>query len=104
MSSAAQRMIHLYGIKPGTEAVILTGNNDGYGTALDLHDAGIKVQAIIDLRDTPIYDDIAEEAISRGIPVKTGFAVYAAHNKGAVNVTSVEVRKIVDQGICADIG
>ncbi len=41
MGSAAQRLIHLYGVKPGTRAVILTANDDGYGVALDLVEAGI---------------------------------------------------------------
>ena len=102
MSSAAQRMIHLYGIKPGSAAVILTGNNDGYGAALDLYDAGVAIQAIVDLRENPIYDNVAREAISRGLVIKTGQAVYSAHSKGAVNINTVEVRKIVREGVCAN--
>ena len=34
--SAAQRLIRLYGVRPGTRAVVLTANDDGYGVALDL--------------------------------------------------------------------
>ena len=65
MSSAAQRLIHLYGVRPGKSAVVLTGNNDGYGTALDLLDAGVEVKAIIDLRHQPEYDAVAEYAVSK---------------------------------------
>jgi sarcosine oxidase subunit alpha len=104
MSSAAQRLLHLYGVKPGSAAVILTGNNDGYGTALDLHDAGVEIQAIVDLREAPDYDDIAKAAVARGITVKTGYAVYAAHSSKAPHITSVDVRKIISQGICVDDG
>ena len=104
MSSAAQRLIHLYGIKPGSAAVILTGNNDGYGTALDLYDAGVMIKAIVDLRENPDYDEIAKAAVARGINVKTGCAVYAAHNRKASHITSVDVRKIVSQGLCANDG
>ena len=43
MSSAAQRLMHLYGVRPGKTAVILAGNNDAYGVALDLLDAGVHV-------------------------------------------------------------
>ena len=100
MSSAAQRLVHLYGVKPGSAAVILTGNNDGYGTALDLLDAGVTIQAIVDLRSNPDYDEVAKAAIARGIRVKTGYAVYAAHRKKVVHITSVEVRDIISQGIC----
>ena len=104
MSSAAQRLIHLYGIKPGSAAVILTGNSDGYGTALDLYDAGVMIKAIVDLRENPDYDEIAKAAVARGINVKTGCAVYAAHNRKASHITSVDVRKIVSQGLCANDG
>jgi len=104
MSSAAQRLLHLYGVKPGSAAVILTGNNDGYGTALDLHDAGVEIQAIVDLREAPDYDDIAKAAVARGITVKTGYAVYAAHSSKASHITSVDVRKIISQGVCVDDG
>lgn len=104
MSSAAQRLIHLYGIKPGSAAVILTGNNDGYGTALDLYDAGVMIKAIVDLRENPDYDEIAKAAVARGINVKTGCAVYAAYNRKATHITSVDVRKIVSQGLCANDG
>ena len=53
MSSAAQRLIHLYAIRPGKTAVVVTGNDDGYANALDLADAGVEVAAIVDLRDKP---------------------------------------------------
>ena len=104
MSSAAQRLLHLYGVCPGSQAVIVTGNNDGYGTALDLDDAGIKVNVIVDLREDPNYDDIAKAAVARGIRVETGATVYAAQNKGTNRVAAVDIRKIVSQGICAEQG
>ena len=104
MSSAAQRLVHLYGVRPGSQAVIVTGNNDGYGTALDLDDAGVKINAIVDLREDPNYDDIAKAAVDRGIRVETGTTVYAAKHKGANRVSSVDIRKIVSQGICAEQG
>ncbi|MBT6423260.1 MAG: FAD-dependent oxidoreductase, partial [Porticoccaceae bacterium] len=94
MSSAAQRLVHLYAVSPGSQAVIVTGNNDGYGTALDLDDAGVKVNAIVDLRDKPIYDDIAKAAVARGIRIETRMTVYAAHSKGGNHVAEVDIRKI----------
>jgi sarcosine oxidase subunit alpha len=102
MSSAAQRLIHLYGVRPGKSAVVLTGNNDGYGTALDLLDAGVEVKAIIDLRHQPEYDAVAEYAVSKGLEVKTGCAVYAANkDSSGLHLGSVEVREIIAQGVCA---
>ena len=50
LSSAARRLIRLYGVHPGTRAVVLTGDPEAYATALDLIDAGVEVAAIVDMR------------------------------------------------------
>ena len=100
LGSAAQRLMRLYGVRPGQTACVLAGNNDAYGLALDLLDAGITVAAIIEMREQPRYDEIAAAAISRGISVKTGSAVYAAHKNKAGSLQSIGIRKIDSQGIC----
>ena len=101
MSSAAQRLMHLYGVRPGKAAVVVTGNNEGYGAALDLLDAGVEVKAIIDLRQQPEYDAVAQYALSKGLNVKTGHAVYAANkDPSGLHLGSVEIREIISQGIC----
>ncbi|MFT4520397.1 MAG: sarcosine oxidase subunit alpha [Halioglobus sp.] len=105
MGSAAQRLMRLYGVRPGETAVVLTGNNDGYGIALDLIDAGVEVKAVIELRQQPQYDDIAQTLIDRGIPVRTGHAVYEALKApGKNHLGAVDVRKIISQGRCEDSG
>ena len=43
MGSAAQRLIHFYGVRPGKRAVILTANDDGYAQAIDLLKIGSEV-------------------------------------------------------------
>ncbi len=103
MSSAAQRLIHLYAVCPGQAAVIVTGNNDGYANALDLLDAGVDVKAIIDLREEPHMDSMIAAATARGIRIETGWAVYEAH-RADNHLSGVEIRKIVSPGICADRG
>ena len=75
MGSAAQRLIRLYGIRPAKRAVILAGNNEGYAVGLDLLDAGVEVAAVVELRDKPQYDDVAEALVSKGIPIRTAAPV-----------------------------
>ena len=105
LSSAAQRLIHLYGVRPGTTAVVIAGNNDGYGTALDLIDAGVNVRAVVELRQQPQYDEVARAVIDKGIPIETGSAVYEAlAAPGKNHLGSVEVRKIAGEGRCEDNG
>ena len=104
LSSAAQRLMRLYGVKPSDSAVVLTGNNDGYATALELLDAGAKVLAVIDLRESPKYNSIAKHVSSLGIRIETGHTIYAAYRRnGQRQVGSVEIRKILESGICDDI-
>lgn len=101
MSSAAQRLIHLYGIRPGRAAVIVTGNNDGYANALDLADAGVEVKAIVDLRSEPLSNAFTKAVVQRGITIKAGYAVFAAQQRRN-HLSGVDIRKIVSQGICAE--
>ena len=103
MSSAAQRLMHLYAVRPGNVAVIVTGNDDGYANALDLLDAGVTVKAIIDLRDKPNSSALTKAVAKRGIKVQSGYAVYSAKQRNN-HLCSVEVRQIIEPGICADDG
>lgn len=50
LGSATQRLLRLYGVAPGTRAVVVTANDDGWAVAADLLAAGIAVAAVADLR------------------------------------------------------
>ncbi|MFT5483176.1 MAG: sarcosine oxidase subunit alpha [Halieaceae bacterium] len=105
MSSAAQRLMRMYAVRPGRAAVVLTGNNQGYAAALDLLDAGVEVKAIVDLRAKPEYDAIAAAVILRGINIETGSTVYEAHTGSDKNhLGAVEIREILGQGVCRQSG
>ncbi|MFW5969593.1 MAG: 2Fe-2S iron-sulfur cluster-binding protein [Halofilum sp. (in: g-proteobacteria)] len=67
--SGVQRLMRLYGVKPGRRAVCITANGDGYGVALDLADAGVEVAAVVDLRERPAADPRADAIRERGIAV-----------------------------------
>jgi sarcosine oxidase subunit alpha len=74
LASAAQSYVHRFGAKPGEKGVIVTNNEGAYKTALTLHEQGIQVPAIIDLRT----DDAGEwtsKAREAGINVLSGYSV-----------------------------
>ena len=50
LGTALQRLIHLYGIKPGSSAVVATTNDQGYDVALDLLEAGVRIAVVADSR------------------------------------------------------
>ncbi|MBX8514101.1 (2Fe-2S)-binding protein [Pseudomonas cichorii] len=105
LTSAAQRLMKLYAVKPGKRAVILTGNDDGYLAALDLHDQGVEVVAVADMRANPVDSDLLNALEKRGIPCHPSTTVYEAlHEKGMRHVSGVDLRKITGQGQVANSG
>jgi sarcosine oxidase subunit alpha len=105
LTSAAQRLMKLYAVKPGQRAVVLTGNDDGYLAALDLHDQGVEVAALVDLRDGPGDDALGAAVRQRGITCHGRSTVYEAlHEKGMRHVSGVDIRGIVGQGQVAASG
>lgn len=82
LSSAAQRLMKLYAVKPGKRAVVLTGNDDGYYAALDLHEQGVQVAALVDMRTNPADRALLIALEKRGIPCHLNSTVFEAlHEK-----------------------
>ncbi|CAM2170374.1 FAD-dependent oxidoreductase [Paraburkholderia sacchari] len=69
LASAAQRLVWRYGVAPGQRAVVLGANADAYRAALDMLERGIKVKALIDLRETHRFGVLARELEARGVEV-----------------------------------
>ncbi len=78
LGSAAQRLIHLYTVKPFDRAVVLTANGDGYRVALDLYDAGVDVATVVDLRPDGEPTELGERVAEKRIDIRNGHAVYEA--------------------------
>ncbi|MND39824.1 Aminomethyltransferase [compost metagenome] len=103
LSSAAQRLMKLYAVKPGKRAVVLTGNNDGYYAALDLHEQGVQVAALVDMRTNPADRALLIALEKRGIPCHLNSTVFEAlHEKGMRHVSGVDIRKITGLGQVAN--
>jgi sarcosine oxidase subunit alpha len=75
MGSAAQRLIRLYGVRPGSRAVMVAANDDGYGVALDLAEAGVAVAAIVELRPETGAGPMAAAVAARRMRVLAGHGV-----------------------------
>ncbi len=99
-AEAAQRLMRLYGVKPGTRAVVATSNHLGYEAALDLLDAGVAVAAIVDL-NSDATGAAADAVRARGIRILPSSTLYDA--KGGHHVESVAVARITGTGQTAGI-
>ena len=98
MGSAAQRLVKHFAVRPGERVVVLTANEDGYGAALDLADAGMEVAAIVELR-ADASGPLARTALERGLRVMPGHTVREAiPGSDGQQVESVLVTRVTGQG------
>jgi sarcosine oxidase, subunit alpha len=82
LSSGAWRLASLYGVRPGTRAVVASTSDRGLLAAGALRTLGIEVLAVADLRRTP---SAAADALSeQGVEVLHGWTIVAAKGRRAV--------------------
>jgi sarcosine oxidase subunit alpha len=88
LAGAARHYLNRHGVAVGKSVGVYTACDSAYWAALDLSKAGVKVAAIIDLRDAP---DVALMAAARsaGIDVLTGHAVLST--AGRLRIKSMTV-------------
>jgi sarcosine oxidase, subunit alpha len=103
LGSAAQRLIHLYGVRPGRKAVILTANDDGYAQAIDLLKIGSEVAAIVDLRTNPPETALSKAVAKIGVTIHSGSAISEAYHHGnKEHVVGVAVAPVTGEGMLGD--
>lgn len=102
LTSAAQRLMRLYAVKPGGRAVVLCGNDDGYLNALELHEQGVEVSALVDMRERVDDPALSQALTDVGIAVFTGHTVFEAFaSPGRDHLEAVDLRRIVGRGVVA---
>ena len=84
LASAARRLTGLYGIRPGANAVVATETDQGYQTALELLDAGVRVAAVVDASAEGARPDLSAAISSRGTRILHGHRVVKATGRGRV--------------------
>ncbi|MEP3280243.1 MAG: sarcosine oxidase subunit alpha family protein [Stappiaceae bacterium] len=88
LAEAVKSYVNRFGVLSGSRAVLFTNNDRAYEAALDFHNAGGKVEAVVDIRPAPTGKlvDLIKEC---GIPLQTGQAIVATHGKK--RVTGVDI-------------
>lgn len=105
LCSAASRMMKLYGVKPGEQAVILAGNDQAYLTALELAEHGVVVKAVVDMRDSVDSQVVLNQLQIQNIPVIHKATVYEAQADSSKNhLGAVEIRSLIGEGEVASQG
>jgi sarcosine oxidase subunit alpha len=96
LASAVSAFVNRYAVRPGERAVVFTNNDGAYRTALDLADASVAVQAVIDLRPQA-KGALPGMVRARGIRVLEGAAIAAV--KGKKRVRGIEVMRVAGEGL-----
>lgn len=92
LASAAQRLIRLYAIKPCDSAVILAANDAAYQAAMDLHEVGVSVKAVVDLRKTVPPSSSVTRLREAGITIHEHSCIFeAAHTQNKMKITGAIV-------------
>ncbi|MGB3484941.1 MAG: glycine cleavage T C-terminal barrel domain-containing protein, partial [Mycobacterium sp.] len=90
LAGAARTFLHRYGVTVGEQAVVFTTNDTAYRAAFDLHDSGVRINAIVDTR-AQAPADLLEAAGSRGITMHTGAVI--SGTRGEQRITHAVVSR-----------
>ncbi|MBV9194889.1 MAG: (2Fe-2S)-binding protein [Solirubrobacterales bacterium] len=82
LSDGARRLASLYSVKPGSRAVVVTTSDRGLHAALALHEVGVEIAAVADLRQ--LSGAPAQDLGERGIRVLPRHTVVEARGGKAV--------------------
>ena len=95
LADAARVYANRFGVKPGTRAVVMTADDSAYSAAVDLHQAGVAIAAICDLRPAPSGAEVAA-AIDARIPVWPSTSIGGTH--GRLRVKAAEIGAVEKSG------
>ncbi|WP_119167927.1 sarcosine oxidase subunit alpha family protein [Algihabitans albus] len=95
LAGAAQTYVRRYAVKPGERAVVFTNNDGGYAAALALQEAGTKVAAVVDLRETP-EGPLTARAQAAGLDIFAGHAVIGT--EGGKRISGCRIAPLDESG------
>lgn len=88
LAGGARTFLHRYGVKVGERAVVFTTNDSAYSAAMDLHDTGVAITAIVDAR-SDVASDLRAACATRGIELRTGSVVSGTEGEQRVSAAFV---------------
>ncbi|MHC5308351.1 sarcosine oxidase subunit alpha [Bartonella sp. LJL80] len=91
LAGAARTYLNRYGVKVGNQPAVVTSHDGAWLAAFDLARAGVRVQAIIDLR-SDVQDQLRKTADELGIETYIGWTVTGT--KGRKRINAVRAKPI----------
>ncbi len=101
LTTGLQRLIHLYGVRPGSTAIVGTTGDQGYQAALDMFHAGLRVAVVADARpEFPADLEAAAELQAHGVLILPSHALTRA--EGVKKAVGAVVARLDDGRITAE--
>ena len=91
LANSASKFLNYYGVCVGKKVVVFTNNDSAYQTAIDFHQKGIVVQAIIDVRSVS-QGDLPLMAKSIGLKIYNNHVI--TNTSGRLKIKNVTINKI----------
>jgi len=93
LADSARQYTNRYAANPGKTAVIYTNNNSAYRVALDLHEHGTAIAAVVDVRnETP--GELPDRVRELGIAIHEGYEI--SGTRGYFRVNQIKIRPTVN--------
>jgi sarcosine oxidase subunit alpha len=101
-ASGVQRLLRLYGVRPGERVAVVTANLEGYDLGRDLLESGTEISVMIDLNDEPADPETRKWLLEQGIPCLSGHTVTEAlAGPGKRSIKGILARPLNEQGLPA---
>lgn len=88
LSSAVKKYADYYGVATGQKNIFFTNNDTAYESAISLNKKGIKVEAIVDIRENP-NSEFTKEAENLSIKIYRNHTVVDTHGYKKLNKISI---------------
>lgn len=88
MASAVRTYVNRFAVTPGRRVAIFTTTDDGWRTVIDLVDAGVHVEAVIDAR-SEVSRDLLAASRRLGVDLYLGSKVVATHGDHSLDGVTV---------------
>ena len=95
LSSAIKKYSDYYGVVCGKENILFTNNDSAYETAISLSNKGIKINAIIDIREK-VNSEITNHAEKIGIKIYNSYTI--VDTSGYRRIKEVSIMKLSKDG------
>jgi sarcosine oxidase, subunit alpha len=95
LAGAARTYVNRYGVLPGNNAVVVASHDEAYRAALDLHNAGIAIALVVDVREE-VGGPLPDAVRAAGIQVQSQSTIVGT--SGRLRVNGVQVARIDEHG------